>query len=160
MEFAQPTNSIVTDKTKAEEKRVTEIRNQVSLLEGESMRLRDLIQAEKYEINELVKQKAELESQLPLLNDKVSILKNVIENLMAEELGLRDLKVKIAGELEAATKHLEIVNENVKIERDLIQNERETLEAEKVELAIKQEMVNAHATVLAEKLAKLREIIL
>ena len=79
MEMTQPSNPIVTDKTKAEEKRLTEIRNQVTLLEGESARLRDLIQAEKYEVNELVKQKAELSEMIPKLQsqrDSVNLIRN------------------------------------------------------------------------------------
>lgn len=160
MEFAQPSNPIVTDKTKAEEKRVTEIRNQVTLLEGESMRLRDLIQAEKYEINELVKQKAELESQLPTLNDRVSILKNVTESLMAEVEGLKDYKTKIAGECEAKIKHAEIIMQNAETDRKALEEGLNTLDIEKAELVKKEEMVHEQAMNVAEKLAKLREIIL
>lgn len=159
MEFTQPSDPIVTNKTIAEEKRLTDIRNQVTLLEGETVRLRELIHAEKYEVNELVKQKAELESQLPLLNDKVSILKNVVENLKAEELGLIDYKRKVAGECEAAIKHAEIIMKNATADQNALEIEKAALVNEKAELIQREEVVHEQAMVLAEKSAKLRELI-
>lgn len=160
MEFNQPSEILVTDKTVAEEKRLTDIRNQVTLLEGESVRLRDLIQSEKYEINELVKQKAELESQLPVLEERVSILKNVIENLAAEEIGMKDYKAKVTGECEALIKHAEVIMQNTVADREVFEKERASFQVEKEELANRVVMVGVQETVLAEKAAKLRELIL
>lgn len=159
MEFAQPTNSIVTDKTKAEEKRVTEIRNQVSLLEGESMRLRDLIQAEKYEINELVKQKAELEPQLPALTAKRIELEEKVAQLLSEVDALEIQKQTVVVETNTAIEKASVITQNADKAHEYMLKELALLEEAKADLIKSEESFYEKTMVFAEKQAKLRELI-
>lgn len=82
-------------------------RNNVTLLEAESNRLKDLITAQKYDIGESNKEKV--------------ALTNTLEDLSKEkELALKELE-EIAKEIKQITEDLNVANEKVKVtqkERD------------------------------------------
>lgn len=157
--MTQPSDPIVTNKTTAEEKRVTEIRNQVTLLEGESVRLRDLIQAEKYEVNELVKQKAELKDSILKLKADFDVVGEDIASCTNSLEALNEQKKEVEKEVKDFNEILEsgtIVYNKMHAE---IAESKTYLEIEKAELAKDQESLREQAAVLSEKQNKLRELL-
>jgi len=160
MQFSQPGEGIVTDKTQAESKRVTALRNQVTVLEGETIRLRDLINGEKYEVGQLVKQKEELLNQIPELQTKVdSLLKEIgssqasLDSMKKEYSEANDRVISLRAEVE-------VINRDNEEAKSGIETEKENLRLAKAALVLQAKRVADKDTELEEKLKSLRNIIL
>lgn len=160
MDFTQPTEEITTNKTQAENKKLVDIRNQVTILEGESIRLRELIHAEKYEVGELVKQKRELTDALPDLLLKRDSIGDEIAALTANLAVLEERRVQVNKEVdsalkiteEAQAKYLEVI-QDLDIKRETLEKAQKDIAAQKELLAIKEAELN-------DKLNQLRKIVI
>ena len=159
MDFVQPQAEIITDKTKAENAKVTQLRNNATLLEGEIKRLKDLVSSQGYIIDQQVKQKMELEEIIPVLeNKKASIemkistaedkLTKLIEEITKKESAIEEKESYISDRIVILDKkEKDIAAKN----KDLQDKMAEHSDKEKV-VKEKEEMLNA-------KLLKLKDLI-
>lgn len=159
MQITQPTDSIVTDKTKAESEKLAQLRNNATIIEGEVARLKGLVNAEKYEIEQLVKQKADLTEQIPMLELKKTTLDDLVTSLTATLADLGEQKAKteqkIASDTEAINEKLNACTElEQELEKQalLIASAQTSLEERHKKLDTEEEELN-------KKLAKLKDII-
>lgn len=150
MELIQPTTDITTKKTEAETAKLNQIRNNISVLEGETVRLRSLIEAEKYEINQMVLQKKELEDLIPGLVTRCDTLEAQISSATTT-LTLLEVKKKEAQEELAASK--KIADKNKSKYEDLLA----TVSKEQAELKEHALLIDKREAKVAEEEAKLQE---
>ena len=159
MDFSQPSNDIVTKKTEAENEKLNQIRNNVSILEAEVKRLRGLVEAEKYAVEQLVLQKKELEQSIPQLMSQYNEIGEDIVICTSSLESLKEQKIEMKKELEESEK---IAADNKNLYTDqLFDMEKETalLDAEREIVNERAKELNEAEQTLNKKLAQLKDII-
>lgn len=160
MDFSQPSDGIVTKKTEAENEKLNQIRNNVSILEAELKRLRGLIEAEKYAVEQLVLQKKELEDSIPKLSTQYAAIAEDIAGCTSSLEALKEQKLE--AEREVAESKV-IASENKLLYTDLLDNlarEQVIQDEERAILNERAERIAENEAVLQAKITQLKSIIL
>lgn len=159
MDFSQPSNDIVTKKTEAENEKLNQIRNNVSILEAELKRLRGLIESEKYAVEQLVLQKKELEETIPKLKVEYDSIGEDIASCTSSLEDLKEQKLEIEKEVAKSKKKLDDNSTRYVEQLDKIAEQLAMQEQERAILNEKAKRIAEEEALLQVKITQLKSII-
>jgi chromosome segregation ATPase len=159
MQYTQPNEELNTSKIKAENSKVEQIRNNINILEGELIRLKDLIKSEKYTIEQLVKENNEVEKKNERLKNEESEYINKISQLSKELSEIEKEKKELLLFIKNEKDNLLEKEKSLEVSMSDFETRVKLFNTQKEDFVLERSRVLELTDKLNSKIEKLKEII-